>query len=160
MELLTFSPCREGNPAAVPGNSPVKVTLIIYWRSAKSGREPARVFFCVRERAFVCLLEEPLNGGGRSFTNIGFTHWKQPPVNLLPSPPPPTHTHGEFSGRYRCRHIPLLGKETHTLFWILFLWILMPELIFFQALLSGSLRIFSFGDERLRRWAECIHKVS
>lgn len=36
----------------------------------------------------------------------------------------------------------------------------MPELIFFQALLSGSLRIFSFGDERLRRWAECIHKVS
>lgn len=120
VELLTFSPCREGNPAAVPGNSPVKVTLIIYWRSAKSGREPARVFFCVRERAFVCLLEEPLNGGGRSFTNIGFTHWKQPPVNLLPSPPPPTHTHGEFSGRYRCRHIPLLGKETHTLFWILF----------------------------------------
>lgn len=93
VELLTFSPCREGNPAAVPGNSPVKVTLIIYWRSAKSGREPARVFFCVRERAFVCLLEEPLNGGGRSFTNIGFTHWKQPPVNLLPSPPPPTHTH-------------------------------------------------------------------
>lgn len=35
----------------------------------------------------------------------------------------------------------------------------MPELIFFQALLSGSLRIFSFGDERLRRWAECIHKL-
>ncbi len=36
----------------------------------------------------------------------------------------------------------------------------MPELIIHLALLSGSLHIFSFGDERLRCGAEQIRKVS
>lgn len=76
VEPLTVSPCQNGNPP-VPGNSPAKVTLIIYWQSAKGEREPVRLFFsfflrewgvCARESvrgvACVCLLEEPLNGGG------------------------------------------------------------------------------------------------
>lgn len=38
--------------------------------------------------------------------------------------------------------------------------ILMPVLIFHLALLSGSLRIFFFGEEQLRRGAEHILEVS
>lgn len=63
VEPLTVSPCQKGNPP-VPGNSPAKVTLIIYWQSAKGEREPVRLFFffffffcvsgvCARERACV-----------------------------------------------------------------------------------------------------------
>ena len=36
----------------------------------------------------------------------------------------------------------------------------MPELIIHLALLSGSLHLFCFGDERLRRGVEQIRKVS
>ena len=49
-------------------------------------------------------------------------------------------------------------KPTH--FFGYFFWILMPELITNLALLSGSLRIFSFGDERLQCGAEHFCEVS
>lgn len=39
-------------------------------------------------------------------------------------------------------------------------WILMPELIFYLALLSGSLQRFGFCDKRLRTTAGHICKVS
>lgn len=74
MELLTSSPCQEGNPP-VPGNRPAKVTLIIYWKSAKKGARARASVLCVRAcavrecvracvSACVCLLEEALSGGG------------------------------------------------------------------------------------------------
>lgn len=95
----------------------------------------------------------PRAQGGRSLTNIGPAHWHQPPGTLfhtrlasLRLGPPPTHS----SVPDRNPHAPL-----DPLFRIL-----MPELILFLALLSGSLRDLLCVDERLRRRAERIREVS
>lgn len=89
----------------------------------------------------------------RSLTNIGFTHWKQPPITFL-------HTRrGSLRHSSPPPHSSAQERNPHTL-WILFFWILMPDLIIYLALLSGSLHILSFGDERLRCGARHIRKVS
>lgn len=92
--------------------------------------------------------------GGRGLTNIGFTHWQQPPITFL-------HTRlGSSPARTAADAFLRPGKEpTHFLDTLLR--ILMPELILFLALLSGSLRRLSFVSERLQRRAQQIlRKVS
>lgn len=91
--------------------------------------------------------------GGRSLTNIGFTHWQQPPITFL-------HTRlGSSPARTAADAFLRPGKEpTHFLDTLLR--ILMPELIIFLALLSGSLHRLSFVSERLQRRAQQIRKVS
>lgn len=91
--------------------------------------------------------------GGRSLTNIGFTHWQQPPITFL-------HTRlGSSPARTAADAFLRPGKEpTHFLDTLLR--ILMPELIIFLALLSGSLHRLSFASERLQRRAQQIRKVS
>lgn len=152
-ELLTFSPCREGNPP-VPGNGEAKVTLIIYWQSATAERGHECTGTSVR--AFTGSTSERR---GRSLTNIDFTHWKLPPVTFQHTH---THTHGirgcpadiTAAATFLCS-----GKEEpHRLFGYSF-WILMPDLITQIALLSGSSPFF-FGDEGLRYGAERIRTVS
>lgn len=107
----------------------------------------------VRAPACACLLEGAPSAGGRSLTNIGFTHWQQPPITFfhtrlgfLRLGSPPTHS-----------SVP--ERNPHAFLDTLFR-ILMPELILFLALLSGSLRDLLCVDERLRRRAERIRKVS
>lgn len=107
----------------------------------------------VRAPACVCLLEGAGSAGGRSLTNIGFAHWHQPPITFfhtrlasLRLGSPPTHS---------C----VQERNPHAFLDPVFR-ILMPELILFLALLSGSLRDLLCVDERLRRRAERICKVS
>lgn len=128
VELLTFSPCREGNPP-VPGNRAAKVTLIIYWQSAKWRRESASTCACSpRARTYrTCASVRVFTGRtserrGRSLTNIGFTHWKQPPLTF------PPHTYGISPAditaaaflRSERKITPTLSLR-HTFFWILLL---------------------------------------
>lgn len=111
-QFWTFSPCQEGNPP-LPGNSTAKVTPIIYWQSARTAREHVRLFFAcahagVREWACVCLLEEPLNGGGGALRTSALLQ-------------PPSSTIGKRPLRRRSpAHSSAQERNPHTL-WILFL---------------------------------------
>ena len=89
-----FDSAFQERSSRVPGNGSAKVTRIIYGRylaqhAGACGRRRARVYWKAQRAR-----------GGRSLTNIGFTHWQQPPVTFfhtrlgfLRLGPPPTPTH-------------------------------------------------------------------
>lgn len=123
-----------------------------------SARARASVFLHARMRVCARVSVRVFTGRaserrGRSLTNIGFTHWNNLLLNNLPpqtAKTSPAQIAGTFlrSGK----------KPTHSL--DTFFWILMPDLIIYLALLSGSLHSLFFGDERLRCQAQHICKVS
>ena len=159
-QLSAFDPLPLGEkgPRQYQEAAPQKVTPSFYGQSARRrtstrARALARLRLGVRGgRACVCLLEGARSGGGAEPYEHRLYSLKEPPITFAHTRPRLSPAHSSAQGGSRTLFLDTFSS---------FLGILMPELISYLALLSGSSRSVWLVDERrLRRRARHVREVS